>query len=146
ETAALLAEAHGSGAPVQATDALRERSVGELTGLTFEEARERFPDAYAALMRRDASACPPGGETIGACRARAVGFFEQALAQHPSGRIVLVSHFATLQQLIAHIIGVEPWPNARALFQVDNCALHRFERLEQGLYRVLALNDRAHLG
>src|SRR5579884_3332156 len=26
------------------TPALRERSVGELTGLTFEEAREKFPE------------------------------------------------------------------------------------------------------
>src|SRR5438876_9255933 len=35
------------------TPALRERSVGDLTGLTFEEAQAKFPDAYAALMRRE---------------------------------------------------------------------------------------------
>jgi broad specificity phosphatase PhoE len=145
ETAALIAQGHGGGLTASTTEALRERSVGSLTGLTFDEAREKFPAAYEALMQRDAAACPPGGETITACRERAVAFFEQALGRHPGARILLVSHYATLHQLISHIIGVAPWPHARAIFQVDNCALHRFEQLEGDVFRVLGLNNRGHL-
>lgn len=144
QTAAPIAEA--AGVPVQLTPALRERSVGDLTGLTFDEARARFPDAFAAMLRREPEACPPGGESYVQCRARAAAFFENAVIQHAGARIVLVSHHLTLHQLISHVLGVQHQPVAqRAIFQVDNCALHRFERLEDGTFRVVALNERAHL-
>jgi hypothetical protein len=33
----------------------------------------------------------------------------------------------------------------RVWFRTDNCGLHRLRRSEQGLWQVVALNDRAHL-
>src|SRR3982751_4310312 len=38
---------------VENSGAFRERSVGVMEGLTFEEAAERYPEQYAALLRRD---------------------------------------------------------------------------------------------
>lgn len=35
------------------SEAFRERSVGEMEGLTFEEAAQKHPEDYAALIRRD---------------------------------------------------------------------------------------------
>ncbi len=42
-----------TGVPLETTDALRERSVGVMEGLTFEEAAEQHPEQYQALLRRD---------------------------------------------------------------------------------------------
>jgi broad specificity phosphatase PhoE len=144
ETAGLIGQAL-SLSP-QVAPALRERSVGELTGLTFDEARERFPDAYAAMLRREPDACPPGGESYAQCRARAVALFEELLGRHAGTTILLVSHNLTLHQLIFHVLGIEYDERAlRVYFQIDNCALHRFERHADGPWKVIALNERAHL-
>jgi broad specificity phosphatase PhoE len=144
QTAELIGAA--AGCRPETTPALRERSVGELTGRSFEEAKLEFPEAYAALLQRDADACPPGGESYAQCRQRAVAFFEDMLVRHAGQRIVLVSHHLTLHLLISHILGGEQAPYfSRVFFQIDNCALHRFERVSSELWKVVALNERAHL-
>lgn len=144
ETAALIAAAL-SLSP-QVAPALRERSVGELTGLTFDEARERFPEAYAAMLRREPEACPPGGESYAQCRQRAVALFEELLERHAGATILLVSHNLTLHQLIFHVLGIEyDERELHVYFQIDNCALHRFERHAGAPWKVIALNERAHL-
>jgi broad specificity phosphatase PhoE len=144
ETSAPIERA--TGVRVAATAALRERSVGVLTGLTIEEARERHPDAYHALMRRDPEARPPEGETFIECRARAVGALDEAIAASASGRVLMVSHALTIYLLLRHVLGLPDEPAApRVFFQTDNCALHRLRLLPSGVWRVEALNDRAHL-
>jgi probable phosphoglycerate mutase len=145
ETAALIGREIGQKS--HASTALRERSVGELTDLTFDEARARYPEAYAALLRREPDACPPGGESYAQCRARAAAFLAQTLSDHAGARILIVSHNIALHQLIFHILGIELGAiSARLSFQIDHCALHRFARLGDGTWQVVALNDRGHLG
>ena len=143
QTADIIAATLGSS--YESTPALRERSVGIFTGLSFDEARERFPNEYEALLRRDPDSCPPGGETYLQCRARASAFLDDSLVRHPGQRIVLVSHHLALYQLVLHILDVENQANPRFYVRVDNCALHRFERYPDGVWQVLALNDGAHL-
>lgn len=128
------------------TPALRERSVGELTGLTFEEAQQRYPEAYAAMMRREADACPPGGETYGQCRSRAVAFMDEAIARHRGARILFVSHHLTIYQLLTHVFGLDgTLQRSKLILQIDNCALHRVDHLDAGLWHVWSLNDKHHL-
>jgi broad specificity phosphatase PhoE len=143
ETADVIAAAIGCEA--EATPALRERSVGIFTGLTFDEARERFPKDFEALLRRDPDSSPPEGETYSQCRARASRFLDDLLVARAGQRILLVSHHLTLYQLVLHILGVESQANPRFYARIDNCALHRFERYADGVWQVLALNDCAHL-
>lgn len=144
ETAAVIAEI--TRLSVRSTSALRERSVGQLTGLTFGEARARFPDAFAALLRMEMHACPPDGETYAQCRARASTFLEQVVAEHAGQRVLLVSHQLTVMQLIFHVLGIDEAQAAtRLLFQVDHCALHTLERAAHGGWKVVALNERTHL-
>lgn len=143
QTAEIIGSAIGREA--ESTPALRERSVGIFTGLTFDEARERFPDEYSALLRREPDSCPPGGETYLQCRARASTFVDDLLVTHPGQRVVIVSHHLTLYQLVLHILGIENQANPRFYVRIDNCALHRFERYPDGVWQVLAFNDVAHL-
>lgn len=126
--------------------ALRERSVGIFTGLRFEEAQLRFPDAFQALLRREPDAAPPEGESYLQCYARATAFLEQAMHDHPGQRIVVVSHHLTLYLIVLHILGVQYGAGGRHVYvHMSNCGLHRFERYEDGAWQVLALNDMSHL-
>jgi probable phosphoglycerate mutase len=144
QTAELIAEL--TAMKPRVTNALRERSVGRLTDLTFAEAKTRFPEDYAALLRMEPDSCPQQGETYAACRARAAACLEQALLEHPGQHILFVSHNVTMMQLIMHIVGVDTHAaGARVLFQSDHCALHVFERTATGQWKVVALNDRSHL-
>jgi probable phosphoglycerate mutase len=143
ETAAAIGRI--TGLQAIATPELRERSVGDLTGLTFQEAQERFPEAYAMLLRREPEACPPGGESVLQCRERAVRFLDRVIAEHAGARIAFVSHYVTVYQLILHILGAKTEGSARVFFQIDNCSLHRFELLQDNVWKVVGLNDISHL-
>jgi len=144
ETARPVAEA--CGIAVETTPALRERSVGVFTGLTFAEAESRYPEAYAKLMARDSDHRPDGGESAVECAARAAALVEQAVARFPAGRLLFVSHAAALNLILIHLLGMEHRTHGRRVwFRTDNCALHRLKRSPDGIWQVLALNDRAHL-
>ncbi len=144
DTARAVSQA--TGVDIVTTEGLRERSVGVFTGLTFTEAEEKYPEAFAALMRRESEVCPPEGETHAQCSARALAVLDEAVARNPSGRTLLVSHALTLYLLVLHILGVEHGTHSRKLFvRSDNCALHRLRRTPEGLWTVLALNDKSHL-
>jgi broad specificity phosphatase PhoE len=135
-----------TGIAMKQTAALRERSVGEMTGLTFAEAEARFPEAYAQLMGRVPDSCPPGGETHRAAQTRAVELLDAILARFTTGRVLMVSHSATLYLMLLHILGVDHATHASRFFiRTDNCALHRLRRAPTGIWTVFALNDRSHL-
>jgi probable phosphoglycerate mutase len=130
----------------QHTQALRERSVGNLTGLTFEEAEAKFPEVYAALMRREWDACPPGGESHAQCAARVATFLDDILTREVGRRVLLVSHNLTIYHFVRRILGLVDHPQAPAVFfQIDACALSRFERLDSGVWKCVSLNERGHL-
>ncbi len=103
ETAQPIAEAVGTA--VISTSALRERSIGIFTGLTFAEAEARDPVAYAALMRRAPGHCPPEGETAEACAKRVVELMDALLKRFATGRVLLVSHAFTINLLLRYILG-----------------------------------------
>ena len=130
----------------QETPLLRERSVGIFTGLSFDEARVRYPDEYSVLLRREPDVAPREGESYLQCAARASGFLDRVLAQHRGQRIVLVSHYLTLHLLVLHIMGVAlSSASPRVYVQLHNCGLHHFEHYDDGAWQVLALNETAHL-
>ncbi len=143
ETARPLAERSGL-APV-VTPALRERSVGDWTGRSFEEVQAESPEAWAALLSRDPAWCPPGGESHLVCAARLGGFVDELLARHASGRVALVSHGLAIDHLLRRFLGVGPETVARFVFRVDNASLHRIVRRDDGLYRIASVNDVSHL-
>jgi broad specificity phosphatase PhoE len=133
---------HATGIIAKQTAALRERSVGVLTGLSFAEAELQHPEAFAALMRRDGQARPPEGETHGECIARAAPVIDEIVEKFPHGRTLIVSHALAIYLLLMHVLGADP---KRVFIRTDNCGLHRLKRTDEGFWTVLALNDRAHL-
>src|SRR6478609_6684603 len=130
-----------TGLPIKTTPALRERSVGVFTGLTFAEAEAQYPAAYAAMMARESDHSPDGGETATQVAERAWAHVEKIADSIDDGRVLFVSHAGTLNLVLLQLLGMTHRTHGkRVWFRTDNCGLHRLRRSEQGLWQVVALN------
>src|SRR5918911_3820861 len=74
-----------TGLRVHGTSAFRERSVGVMEGLTFEDAAQQHPEQYAALLRRDFEHVLTGGESYRQLLDRAWQKLDQIIAEHQGG-------------------------------------------------------------
>jgi probable phosphoglycerate mutase len=144
QTAAPLAKL--SGLRVEASEALRERSVGVMEGLTFEDAAQKHPEQYAALLRRDFEHVLTGGESYRQLLDRAWQKLDEIIKQHHGGTVVVFSHTGTICILALHLIGALDAPELKPVWLSSaNCGISRFDLRDDGFIRVIALNDTRHL-
>jgi len=144
ETASPLAKL--TGVSLITTDALRERSVGVMEGLTFEEAAEQHAEQYQALLRRDFEHVLLGGESYRQTLDRASRQLDEAIEQHKGGRIALFAHTGTICILILHLMGALDAPDLKPVWiATANCGVARFDLRDDDFVRVLAINDTRHL-
>jgi broad specificity phosphatase PhoE len=128
------------------TGAFRERSVGHMEGLTFEAAAQKFPDEYAALLRRDFDHVLVGGESYRQLLDRAAGELDRAIAANHGGTIAVFSHTGTICILALHLMGALDSPTPRPVWlATSNCGIARIQLRDDGFIRVMAINDTRHL-
>ena len=134
------------GLPVHGTTAFRERDVGVMEGLTFEDAAQQHPEQYAALLRRDFEHVLSGGESYRQLLDRARQKLDAIIEEHRGGRIVLFSHTGTICILALHLMGALDSPELKPVWiSSANCGITRFELRDDGFVRVLTVNDTRHL-
>jgi len=144
ETASPLAELTGT--ELQTADAFRERSVGVMEGLTFEEAAEQHSDQYQALLRRDFDHVLLGGESYRQTLDRASRKLDEAIEQHKGGSIAIFTHTGTICILALHIMGALDAPELKPVWIASsNCGISRFDLCDNGFVRVATINDTRHL-
>lgn len=144
ETAEPLARL--TGLEINRTTAFRERSVGVMEGLTFEEAAEQHPEQYAALIHRDFEHVILGGESYRQMLDRASSELDRAIEQYRGGRICVFAHTGTICILALHLMGALDAPELRPVWiSTANCGISRIEVRSDGFVRVMALNDTRHL-
>jgi broad specificity phosphatase PhoE len=103
DTATAVAEQQGLG--VQMLPELREVDVGSWSGLTREEAEERFPDGFRRWL-----AGFPGwddGETYEEMAERVLAAVERIARGHERGRLLVVSHGGPIRALHAAALGFD---------------------------------------
>jgi 2,3-bisphosphoglycerate-dependent phosphoglycerate mutase len=144
QTAEPLAEMVGL--PINTSPAFRERHVGVLEGLTFDESKERFPRDYYALINRNVNHVITDGESYKQLLRRITDELSKILQQHQRQRIAIFSHTGAICFLTLHLMGAihrgmktTPW------IITSNCGINRFELRGPRNIRVLALNDTRHL-
>lgn len=135
-----------SGIPVKLNKAFRERHVGVLEGLTFDESKQRYPEDYLALVRRNVNHVITDGESYRDLLGRATRELWNLLRQHQGERIAIFSHTGAICFMTLHLMGAihretkqTPW------LVTSNCGINRFEIRGRNNVRVLALNDTRHL-
>jgi broad specificity phosphatase PhoE len=144
ETASPLARL--TGLEMEISDAFRERSVGVMEGLTFEEAAEKHPEQYAALLRRDMDHVLLGGESYRQLLDRASRKLDEAIEENKNGRIAIFTHTGTICILALHLMGALDAPELKPVWiATANCGISRFEIRDDEFVRVSALNDTRHL-
>ncbi len=135
-----------TGVPLETTDALRERSVGVMEGLTFEEAAEQYPEQYQALLHRDFEHVLEGGESYRQTLDRAAGKLDEVIEKHRGGRIAVFTHTGAICILILHLMGALDAPDLKPVWiATANCAIARFDLRVDGFVRVITINDTRHL-
>lgn len=144
ETAKALANM--TGLTVQSTTAFRERDVGVMEGLTFEDAAQQHPEQYAALLRRDFDYVLSGGESYRQLLDRARQKLDEVIEANSGGKIAVFSHTGTICILALHLMGALDAPELKPVWiSSANCGITKFELRDDGFVRVLVVNDTSHL-
>ena len=144
ETAKPLANM--TGLTVQSTNAFRERDVGVMEGLTFEDAAQQHPEQYAALLRRDFDYVLSGGESYRQLLDRARQKLDEIIEENRGGRIAVFSHTGTICILALHLMGALDAPELKPVWVSSaNCGITKFELRDDGFVRVITVNDTSHL-
>jgi broad specificity phosphatase PhoE len=128
------------GLPVRTSDGLAEIDFGAWTGLPFDALRDD-PRWRRWNEARGSERPPPGesmGESMGEAQARASIEVERARAEHPDGRVVLISHGDVIKAVLAGVLGLPL--DAHARFEISPASVSALAMWEGG-GKVLSMNE-----
>ena len=129
-----------------ATSDFRERHVGVLEGLTFDEAKNQHPTDYYALVNRKIGHVITNGESYRQLLNRTNKALDKIMREHRGKKIVIFSHTGAICFMTLQLLGAihrrtynPPW------LVTSNCGINRFEFRGSNNVRLLAVNDTRHL-
>jgi len=113
QTASILSQQAGLG-PVVQDERLRERSVGEWSGLTYEQVQRKWP---GYLKRR---LLPPSYETDDHVLPRVFAALDAVRQQHPGERVLLVCHAGVIYAVEAYLKAKARRRNPQRRYRIGN--------------------------
>ena len=137
ETAEVVADSQALEVVVEPD--LREVDVGSWSGLTRAEAEERFPDGFARWR-----AGYPGwddGESYEAMTDRVLAAVRSIAADHPDGRVLVVSHGGPIRAMHAAALGLDVHAYRRLRPVEPNARLSAVCFVEGRLTELCPAND-----
>jgi probable phosphoglycerate mutase len=126
------------GLPVRVSDALCEIDFGAWTGQAFDALRD--DPRWRRWNEARGSERPPGGESMTEAQTRAAAEVERARAEHPDGRVVLVSHSDVIKAVLAGVLGLPL--DAYSRFEVSPASVSALAVWDGG-GKVLSMNEAA---
>ena len=129
------------GLEVQRDVRWREIDVGDLSGLTSEEAAAK--GLYRTNHRFDER--HPSGESSADLAARVALAVNDLILGRMGQRVLVVSHGGTIRRALAVILGEPSAPWVHQFRALGNTGIARFELFANGERRCLLYNDTAHL-
>jgi probable phosphoglycerate mutase len=131
---------------INASESFRERHVGVLEGLTFDEARKEHPKDYYALINREIAHVITQGESYRQLLTRTNQALHKIHRNHRGQKVAIFAHTGTICFMTLQIIGAihrqtytTPW------LVTSNCGINRFEFRSRNNVRILSINDTRHL-
>jgi broad specificity phosphatase PhoE len=121
---------------------LRERSFGQIEGLTREEAAQRFPESWEVWQTNRAAWVPPAGESLGEMWGRVLGVMERLWQRHAGQTFIYVGHGGPINAVLCNALGAAE--EARRAIAIGNGSIAIVTRNEAGP-TVLMVNETCHL-
>jgi broad specificity phosphatase PhoE len=103
ETARIVADR--TGLDVMTRDDLREVDTGSWSGLSRAEVKERFPEGFQRWISGGAGW--EDGESYDEMAARVLAALREIAAEHPQGRVLIVSHGGPIRAIQAAANGLD---------------------------------------
>jgi probable phosphoglycerate mutase len=141
ETAQILAEPHGLA--VETREGLREISHGRWEQMTRREVDEQFPEEAAAWEEDPYTFAPVGGESGLMVTARALPVLMEIVRENRDGKVLIVSHKATIRLLLSSLLGFDPRRYRDNLDQ-SPAALNIVDFKDAVRARLTLFNDTSH--
>ena len=141
ETARIVAR-HCGLEPVT-REGLREIGHGHWEGRKREDVERDFSSEYAAWEADPFTFAPAGGESGLAVLARALPVIREVVTAHPGGRVLVVSHKATLRLVLSSLLAFDPRGYRDRLDQAPAC-LNVVDFRDPVRARLMLFNDTSH--
>ncbi len=104
---------------------LKERNFGVWEGMSFDEIKEKWPDAFNSWAENPVKFSPMEGESTLDVRDRAMKTFNEIVSKHKGESIALVAHGGINRVILCELLGV-PLENVFRLEQ-DFAAMNEIE-------------------
>jgi probable phosphoglycerate mutase len=140
QTAAAVASL--AGLPVRTEPGFREMDFGDFEGLTFAEARSRYPAELSAFLS-SVDAAAPGGESVSSAAARAAVARDRTIARFPRKTVLIVTHVTPIKTLLCQALGAPL--SAVHRMELSAASLTVVDFYGDGILNVRCVNDTAHL-
>jgi probable phosphoglycerate mutase len=124
-------------------DQLREIGHGHWEGRKREDVEREFSAEYAAWEADPFTFAPAGGESGVAVLARALPVIREIVTAHPGGRLLVVSHKATLRLVLSSLLAFDPRGYRDRLDQSPAC-LNVVDFRDPVHARLMLFNDTSH--
>jgi probable phosphoglycerate mutase len=141
DTARIIAEQCGLEPGTR--DGLREIGHGHWEGMTRRDVEEQFAAEYAAWEADPFTFAPEGGESGLAVLARALPVIREIVTRHPGGRVLVVSHKATLRLMLSSLLAFDSRGYRDRLDQSPAC-LNVLDFRDPIRVRLMLFNDTSH--
>ena len=123
---------------------LRELDSGALAALSYEEARERYPDLIVH-GKVSADGRLPGGESYADLHRRVEESVNRIVRENVDGQIVVVTHGGPIVAYLRAFLGYAWDSPGKPRFLCDAASFHHLRLDGEGEKTVVRLNDTLHL-
>lgn len=141
DTARIIAD-HCGLEPVT-RDGLCEIGHGHWEGMKRQDVEAQFAAEYAAWEADPFTFAPAAGESGVAVLARSLPVIREIVTAHPGGRILVVSHKATLRLVLSSLLAFDPRGYRDRLDQSPAC-LNVVDFRDPVRVRLMLFNDTSH--
>jgi broad specificity phosphatase PhoE len=124
-------------------DGLREIGHGHWEGMKREDVEREFGAEYAAWEADPFTFAPFGGESGVAVLARALPVIREIVTAHAGGRLLVVSHKATIRLVLSSLLAFDPRGYRDRLDQAPAC-LNVLDFKDSVRVRLMLFNDTSH--
>ena len=95
------------GMPLRVRAELNEIAYGKWEGLTKEKVDQAFHDDYVSWLTDPARHAPTGGELADEIAERGLQLIEEIKERFSEGRVLVVSHKATIRIILCSLLGID---------------------------------------